>query len=87
MTEKKTPSLSEYERFVLVSLYRQAAEEAGCPLNATARERIREEYIASLGKAIPQTRPYHRRYTGSDAAPTFQWKPAGPMRTIRRTGK
>lgn len=55
-TEKR-PALSQYERFVLESLYRQAAEAAGCPPNAQARQRIREEYVASLGKDIPQTRP------------------------------
>ncbi|EIY0669797.1 hypothetical protein MMC72_004020 [Salmonella enterica] len=83
MQDKKTPSLSEYERFVLTSLYRRAAEEAGCPLNATARERIREEFLASRGKDIRPTRPYHRRYTGGDAEKTFHWQPAGPMRKIR----
>ncbi|HDP0319483.1 TPA: hypothetical protein P5S08_004723 [Salmonella enterica subsp. enterica serovar Concord] len=87
MTDKKTPSLSEYESFVLTSLYRQAEEESGCPLSVKACEHIREEFLASRGKAELKTRPYHRRYTGSDTAPTFQWKPAGPMRPIRKVEK
>ncbi|ENU2133051.1 hypothetical protein ACE60T_003329 [Salmonella enterica] len=42
---KRLPSLSEYERFVLESLYRQATEEKGHPPEVQARQRIREEYI------------------------------------------
>ncbi|HIB1651588.1 TPA: hypothetical protein ACWV6T_005824, partial [Salmonella enterica subsp. enterica serovar Muenchen] len=62
---EKLLSLSEYERFVLMSLYRQAAE----------RKRIRDEYIASLGKNIPQTRPYRKhKKPGSDDR-TFHWQP------------
>ncbi|EHY0218972.1 hypothetical protein RJK31_004733 [Salmonella enterica] len=80
---ERLPALSLYERFVLESLYRQAAEEAGHPLNAQARQRIREEYIASLGKDIPQTRPYRRHKKNGDTAKTFHWQPCGPMRKIR----
>ncbi|HAT1685219.1 TPA: hypothetical protein I8Y21_006057 [Klebsiella oxytoca] len=87
MQDKKTASLSEYERFVLASLYRQAEEEGGCPLSATARERIREEFLASREKAAPAHRYYRRRHTGGDAEAAFQWKPSGPMRTIRKAGK
>ncbi|EDZ5934335.1 hypothetical protein GSB46_005374 [Salmonella enterica] len=70
--------LSQYERFAPESLYRQAATAAGHPPNAQARQRIREEYIASPGKDIPQTRPYRRHkkpgirrrhFTGNRAVP------------------
>lgn len=84
---EKLLSLSEYERFVLMSLYRQAAEENGHPPGAAERKRIRDEYIASLGKNIPQPRPYRKhKKPGSDDR-TFHWQPVGPMRTIRRAGK
>ncbi|HAG2284861.1 TPA: DUF3811 domain-containing protein [Salmonella enterica] len=84
---KKLSLLNEYERFVLTSLYRQAAEESGHPPDAPERKRIRDEYIASLGKDIPQTRPYRKhKKPGSDDR-TFHWQPCGPMRTIRRAGK
>ncbi|HAF1447633.1 TPA: hypothetical protein G9E65_004379 [Salmonella enterica] len=84
---KKLSLLSEYERFVLTSLYRQAAEENGHPPDAPERKRIRDEYIASLGKDIPQTCPYRKhKKPGSDDR-TFHWQPCGPMRTIRRAGK
>ncbi|EEG1124743.1 hypothetical protein GWG60_24195, partial [Salmonella enterica subsp. diarizonae] len=64
---QKLLSLSEYERFVLMSLYRQAAEENGHPPGAAERKRIRDEYIASLEKNIPQTRPYRKhKKPGSD---------------------
>ncbi|EHQ4622558.1 hypothetical protein KQ096_005256 [Salmonella enterica] len=75
---EKLPAISQYESYVLESLYRQAAEEAGHSPNTQARQRIREEYIASLGKDIPQTRPYRRHkkpgirrrhFTGNRAAP------------------
>ncbi|ECT8867947.1 hypothetical protein CBX60_25950 [Salmonella enterica subsp. enterica serovar Pensacola] len=80
---EKLPALSQYESYVLESLYRQAAEEAGCPPNAQARQRIREEYLASLGKDIPQSRPYRRHKKTGDTAKTFHWQPCGPMRKIR----
>lgn len=41
---KKLSLLSEYERFVLESLYRQAAKESGHPPGAPERKRIRDEY-------------------------------------------
>ncbi|ECG2029224.1 hypothetical protein KG522_004096 [Salmonella enterica subsp. diarizonae serovar 50:z52:z35] len=76
---KKLSLLSEYERFVLTSLYRQAAEENGHPPDAPERKRIRDEYIASLGKDIPQTRPYRKhKKPGSDDR-TFHWQLCGPM--------
>ncbi|EAW8183904.1 DUF3811 domain-containing protein [Salmonella enterica] len=84
---QKLLSLSEYERFVLMSLYRQAEEENGHPPGAAERKRIRDEYIASPGKNIPQTRPYRKhKKPGSDDR-TFHWQPGGPMRTIRQAGK
>ncbi|EMJ2323678.1 hypothetical protein V7L32_004143 [Salmonella enterica] len=79
---EKLPALSQYESFVLASLYRQAAEEAGFLPNAQARQRIREEYIASLGKDIPQTRPYRRHKKTGDTMKTFHWQPCGLMRKI-----
>lgn len=75
---EKPPALSQYERFAPESLYRQAETEAGYPPNAQARQRIREEYIASPGKDIPQIHPYRRHkkpgirrrhFTGNRAVP------------------
>ncbi len=80
---EKLPALSPYERFVLESLYRQAATETGRLPDAQARQRIREEYIASLGKDIPQTRPYRRHKKAGDTEKTFHWQPCDPMRKIR----
>lgn len=79
--------LSEYERFVLESLYRQAAKESGHPLGVPERKRIRDEYIASLGKDIPQTRPYRKHKKPGSNDRTFHWQPCGPMRTIRKAGE
>ncbi|EII7450384.1 hypothetical protein LHS21_004673 [Salmonella enterica subsp. enterica serovar Newport] len=84
---KRPPSLSEYERFVLESLYRQAAEEEGHPPGVQVRQRIREEYIVSLGKDTLRTGPYRKHKKSGDTENTFQWKPTGPMRTIRKVGE
>ncbi|HFG7810233.1 TPA: hypothetical protein ACIO89_001901 [Salmonella enterica subsp. enterica serovar Java] len=78
---EKLLSLSEYERFVLMSLYRQAAEENGHPPGAAERKRIRDEYIASLGKtsrrpvltgSIKSRGVTTGRFTGSQLAPCGQ---------------
>ncbi|HAK4778364.1 TPA: hypothetical protein H2C15_004721 [Salmonella enterica] len=42
---------------MLESLYRQMAIDSGHPPGAPERKRIRDEYIVSLGKDIPQTHP------------------------------
>lgn len=83
----KLLSLSEYECFVLESLYRQVAKEDGHQPRARARKRIRDEYIATLGKKKQPGSPYRRHTKSGDTEKTFKWKPAGSMRTIRKTGE
>ncbi|ENT9575262.1 hypothetical protein ACFA8O_004031 [Salmonella enterica] len=71
---EKLPALSQYERFVLESLYRQAAEEAGHPPNAQARQRIlrpwgkiSRRHVLTGGIKKPGIR--RRHFTGNRAVP------------------
>ncbi|STB68563.1 Uncharacterised protein [Citrobacter freundii] len=75
--------LSEYERYVLDSLYRQEERACGRELTLAEQRKIRGEYIGALRASVPHRKRGYKRAIKPDDMKDFTWTPSVSMRRIK----